>query len=446
MSFGLHFYIVLYPASEPNSCALIFNNPIKGMILSIILLINYAIGYAQHVPEISKGMLDLTEFEFGNNPLISLDGEWEFYHQQLLTAEDFSNISDPHFVNVPGTWNGLMLDGKELSGIGYATYRLQILLPETSPPLSLEIPNVYSSYTLYVNGKLISNNGQTGIDKDSTQPEWRFETKPLTVSGGEMIELVLQVSNFHHHRGGVHKSLYLGEQGAIVRKRELSVTANGLLMGGVLVLGAFFLSFYLIRKRDIAVLYFGLFSLIWAVRVMFSNIYIASALFDDMSWTTSIKVEYISLYMSVLFGMLFINEVFSNGFKQIFVNTVTVINFLFIFLTTILSPYHFTTLLPVYQLFILANVLLSIIILVRAAKKGQPEVWYSITGILLGMSLVILELVSYYYELQLSIVTLSLGYLSVFFLNSLVLAHRFVDAFNEVQRLEQEQRRHLSKV
>lgn len=402
---------------------------------------------ARDKPDINKGVLDLNQYDFHNDAIISLDGEWQFVYGQLFTPDEFTkNATDIQLVQVPKVWNNLDMNGKDLNAMGYATYRLKVLLPENTPPLSLEIPNMYSSYQLYVNGHLLSNNGKTGISAATSTPEWRYKIKPVDHSSENTLDIVLQVSNFYHHRGGIHKSIYLGENDALFNKRELNVIANGLLVGGVLILGIFFLSFYIMRKRDLAVLYFSALSLVWMFRSIFANIYLANILFPDISWTTSVRIEYIALCLSLLFGMLFISKVFSGEFKPIFMYFMHIINFLFIFLTVILPSVHFTALLPFYQMFILINFLLVIFILVKAVLKKQQEAWYSIIGIALGLSLSILELASYHFELGLSVVALNLGYLAVFFLNSLVLIHRFAMAFKEVSRLRREQRYHLSKV
>lgn len=417
-----------------------------GVIIFFTLLTSCPFSYGQNHPGLSNGKLDLTNFDFNTIPKLPLNGTWEFYNDQLLTPKTIPQGVLTNYLEVPSVWNDISIEGDKLSGTGYATYRLKIQLPANIPALSIEMPNVYSSYILYINGQIVAQNGQTGVDKSTAIPQWRYETQPLKFSGGEELDLILQVSNFHHNKGGIHKSIYLGRQNTLNHKRELAVIANGMLVGGVFILGAFFLLFYVIRKRDLAVLYFGLLAVIWSVRSMFSNIYISNALFKDISWNVAIKVEYISLYLSLLFGILFISKVFSEGFRKIFVNILSVVNFLFIFITLVLAPYYFTALLPFYQLFILINCLLVLTILIRAAIKKRSDVWYSIAGILMGLAMVIFELSSYHYNLRLSVVFINLGYLTAFFLNSLVLAHRFVDAFKQMHKLREEQIGHLSRL
>ncbi len=40
-------------------------------------------------PQVQHGIMDLAEWDYEHNQIITLDGEWEFYGNQLLTPEDF---------------------------------------------------------------------------------------------------------------------------------------------------------------------------------------------------------------------------------------------------------------------------------------------------------------------------------------------------------------------
>ena len=84
-------------------------------------------------PKAINGIIDLKNWDFEKNALVDLSGEWEFYWNKHLTPADFTNhnpVEKTGLINVPGCWNGYILDGKPLSGDGYATYRLKILMPD----------------------------------------------------------------------------------------------------------------------------------------------------------------------------------------------------------------------------------------------------------------------------------------------------------------------------
>ena len=43
------------------------------------------------------------------------------------------------------------------------------------------------------------------------------------VTTSDTIEIVLQIANFHHSKGGISNSISIGEASSMLRQRELSV-------------------------------------------------------------------------------------------------------------------------------------------------------------------------------------------------------------------------------
>ena len=82
-------------------------------------------------PTAIKGVLDLTGWDLDKDGPVNLVGEWEFYWRKHLESKDFRNGNLPvrtGFINMPGYWNDYVVDGKALSGDGYATYRLKVIM------------------------------------------------------------------------------------------------------------------------------------------------------------------------------------------------------------------------------------------------------------------------------------------------------------------------------
>ena len=60
-------------------------------------------------PKTINGVLDLNNWDLKKDGPIDLSGEWEFYWNQHLTPEDFSDSHPPQktgLMRVPGCWNG----------------------------------------------------------------------------------------------------------------------------------------------------------------------------------------------------------------------------------------------------------------------------------------------------------------------------------------------------
>ena len=100
-------------------------------------------------PKAVKGVLDLREWDFdpsrdsGTDGNVNLDGEWEFYWKEFPVGE---NLELPEgakdYISVPGVWNGHIVrhasktgevTEEEITGKGYATYKLKVLLDKGVP-------------------------------------------------------------------------------------------------------------------------------------------------------------------------------------------------------------------------------------------------------------------------------------------------------------------------
>lgn len=382
-----------------------------------------------------KGVIDASHVNFKKNQTITLSGEWEFYWNKLLTSKNFETRGiRPGYIKVPSVWNDQFYKGEELSGQGYATYRLTVITSNAPKLLAIEIPNVYTSYKLFINQELIATNGMVGVTKQAYQPEWKPTLKAFNAS--DTLEVIVQVANFDHNRGGIHKPFVIGNFDSIATIRESKVIANMLLTGGLFALGCFFIAFYLFRAKQKSTIYFGLFCLLWAIRSVFSNIYLVSTFFDAFNWILALRIEYISLYLSVLFGILFLAKVFDPKESKLVKYAINIINGVFILLTLILPPVLFTMLLPAYQIFIVINLLYAVYVITKAVFDKRKDAWFSAISMLLGIGVLGYEIISYVWVLKVNYVFLNFGYLTVFFLNSLVLASRFVGAYIKAEQSE----------
>jgi len=57
-------------------------------------------------PDIENGFLDLSSWNFEEDGLVNLNGEWEFYWEKLLEPKDIesTNSLKAEYINVPAGW------------------------------------------------------------------------------------------------------------------------------------------------------------------------------------------------------------------------------------------------------------------------------------------------------------------------------------------------------
>jgi 7TM protein involved in diverse intracellular signaling len=219
-------------------------------------------------PQAVNGVLDLSSWDFTRDGTIELDGEWEFYWRHLLYPADFSSGKLPQrtaFFNIPGSWNGYVVDGKALGGNGFATFRLKVKLPPGDDIKAVRIRNFSSAYTLWINGKITAQNGVVGKSRKTMTPRYILQESVFAPDSRDL-DLVLQVSNFNHRKGGAWNPISLGTEAQIKSQHNLQEIIELLLFGSLLMMGLYHISLYLLRRDDVSPLYFAAFTLLFALR------------------------------------------------------------------------------------------------------------------------------------------------------------------------------------
>ena len=213
-----------------------------------------------------NGVLDLRDWNFEKDGPIKLDGEWEFYWQQLLRYGDFFKSSPPKrtgMFQVPGIWTGLEVEGEKIGegGDGYATFSLKVLLPEKAEQYTMKIGVQLTAYSLSVNGETVAFAGNTGKIVSESIPGYSPGVFPLSGHSNQL-DFILRVSNFHYRMGGPIRSILLGQRADINKAFVISIGIELALMGAFLAMGIYHLGLYSLRKKDKSTLWFGLFCLL----------------------------------------------------------------------------------------------------------------------------------------------------------------------------------------
>jgi hypothetical protein len=337
---------------------------------------------------------------------LRLSNAWQYYAYKLLRPGDLFERGTE--VSIPHLWKATKL------ATGFATYRTIVVLPDSmlNRKMALYMPDVYSSYQLWINGQWYEGNGVVGIDKASTTPMWLPKHISFT-SQTNAIEVIVQVSNFHHHRGGIGKALVLGEAHAIVKKAESTKKLGELLFAGLLFMAAVSALSYF-RKRHPVFIYFSLFCIAWALRSVFSNEYLAVQKFPSIDWVWVVRTEYVTLYLSTMFGLLFVTKLFPLDFSKIFKTTFVAIALVFTLITVSTQPSFFTAYIQIYLAFSATVLVSTIIILIRAFINDRKGASTMLGSVFIGVLLFAYVILAYQNMLVLNELIFNIGFLLLF--------------------------------
>ncbi len=279
-------------------------------------------------PAISAQAIDLRDWAPGGG-LVSLAGDWEIYWERLLSPEDL--VDDAHgalqsdgTIRLPATWNDWPPGPGAVGGEGYATMTATVRLPEGFTEGSLLVPNASTAYRLWVNGEMLAENGEPGKSRDETVPAYRIETARFSAPAGEL-DLVLQVANFHHRRGGMWKPIRLGTREDVQSRITLETLYDLLLLVSFLAMALYNFALYRMSgSRTLTPLFLALVFIALAVRIPVIGQMIFTKLFVGFPWTLQLTIEYLTGHAALAAFVWVFRSIYPRLFPKIFAVAVSV--------------------------------------------------------------------------------------------------------------------------
>ena len=173
-------------------------------------------------PQASNGILNLKDWDFHHIPTIELKGEWRVAWQSLQSPDARVNLTElyPDLVTMPGLWQNetQSASGRSIKTQGYATYALDVILPDdldaTTLGLTVGTGSTSSKWSIYnrETGDLISQTyqGVPAISEDLALAKWVEDYATIGVSRVKHLRIEIQSSNFNYPVAGFLDAPQLG--------------------------------------------------------------------------------------------------------------------------------------------------------------------------------------------------------------------------------------------
>ena len=349
-------------------------------------------------------LIDLRERDFRDGSLAPLAGEWAIYWRRLLEPSKFATgvppAPDGTFL-MPATWNDWVHGGAPVGGIGYATFAVRVLLPEGVERGALRVPNASTAYKLWGNGVLLTQSGIPGSTRDSTTPRYRIRAHRFAAPEGELL-LLLQVSNFHHRRGGMWRPLEIGTISAVDSKETMEITYDLLLIGSFAAMAFYnLLLYYLNGRRSRGALYLALLFATLVFRIPMMGQMIITRIFPAFPWTLQLRIEYMTAQLALLAITHTLREIYPSIISKRFAVAVTAFVALNIAMI-LLSSVYFYSLIVKYSIYTMILLLFyETLRLAIALIRGHRPAWYGIGAAAITLFITLGETI-HYQELILS--------------------------------------------
>ncbi len=385
-----------------------------------------------------RGVLDLSNWDFERDGIVDLSGEYEFYWQQQISPihEVFSDSSQkPHYMNVPGIWNGKLIDGKKLPGEGFATYKLTVYL-NRKIPFALKFLDMGTAFTFFCNGEELTRTGHAGTSRENTEPAYNPHIVEYTPETNQL-DITIWVSNFHHKKGGIWEKIELGLAKDIRAKRDKRVFTDIFLFSCIFVIGLYHILLNVLRNRDKPSLYFGISCLLIAMRrLLIGEIYFHE-LFPSIPWAMLCRVEYLSIFLAVPFFGLFFYSLYKSEFNIIVLRVVITSSVVLSAIVIFTSVRIFSHTIPVFHVYLILGCFYAIYLLIKCVVHKRDGARILLGGFVVLFLTILNDILEYTWVLHTREI-LAFGQLAFIGSLTVLIAYRFSNAFKTVdrQRLE----------
>ncbi|MGG4144217.1 ATP-binding protein [Paenibacillus algorifonticola] len=225
------------------------------LIATYVMLLTYSSMDQKPMPAAVNGGMDLTAWNFEEDGAVRLDGQWEFYPDQLLTQQHSLSTAiagelTPAMIQVPGSWLN------QMDTIGMATYRLQLQIGDSGAVYGLKTASILISNRLIVNGNIVGSSGNPA-DKQHYKALNKPYVSYFTLQPG-WNEILVQVANHEFRVGsGIGESLLLGKAEQITGLRDRATAHDWVALTAFLIMGLYFIGLFSQRRNDFSLAVFG---------------------------------------------------------------------------------------------------------------------------------------------------------------------------------------------
>lgn len=387
-------------------------------------------------PKVEKGILSAESYLQDQAKTIELAGDWEYYPGLLISPSEMAALDtsrDPHFFTVPGVWSESFLNRGFLSGDGYATFSLKINHGLKGIPLSLKVPEMETAYNLFIDGVKMASNGVVATSYQSGKPGYRPRIVDFFPIENQS-SIILQISNYHHRKGGPAQVITLGRTSDIHNQYEFAILRDMLLVGSILFMGIYHLFLFWNRKKDPFTYWFALTCILIALRVFITGNKHLVQVYPGLPWEIHLKLSYLSFFLITPIFTKYVYLLFKPYFSRRVYELLKYFGFAFCFIVLVTRSSFYTYLMVPFQIFTLAGALYAFFVLTRAIRDSLP----GSVIFLVSFAIFIASFINDILVNNLIIhgpLTIHFGIFTMFFVQSIYIARNFSKGFVEAENL-----------
>ncbi len=350
-------------------------------ILLLLLLPTTAANASSAEPVARQGILNAADWSPESGNLV-LNGEWGFSWQRFDSPAQRRQPGAPWFV-IPSTWDSSGTAGWHHSGQGYASFYLKVTQLPPDQEFAVFVPEVSTAFRLFANGKLITQGGRVATEARDAEAYIGNRWAVLGTASGNELNLVLEVSNFHHNSGGPWQPIELGLRQSLTEQFYFHQLYDALISLLMIIMAGLLILEYLVDPKDRAGLWLGLLALALGLRIgIVGNAPFYWLLDMQLPWTLHMRLAYVSMLISPLFFLAWIHNSFPQDLKRGSSVLISLPFALCVLLCLVLPTLWFTQLLGLFSIMLLLLVLIGCLLLLQISWRRRDGSLLLFTGLI----------------------------------------------------------------
>lgn len=409
------------------------------LVLLVILLFTGCESTESSNPVVENSVINLSSWDFSNNGNVSLNGDWALYWDESFRTEESSNTVPTGYFYVPAYWTKYQ---KQFPSNGFATYYVKVKTDGVEKSYGLRMPEIYTEYALWVNGKLIDACGSF-----SNQTSNYLHPKICDFySNSDEIEIAIQIKNNAHVYGGIGQSVRLGRSEEIYKEWIFDVIVDIIMVSVCLFAGLYHLILYLFRKKSPELMWFFVLCVAVVLRNLFSNSTVIMQAFPDMPFWIGSKLITLSVPIIAISLMFYMYQLFKDEMPKLPYKILLSVNFLYVLIIIFSSSEVYSSLFSYYLTIVgSACVILGMYVSVKAIRKKLKDSIYIFLGMIVISIGALLDSLSYMQIIAINYV-FSVALFGFIMLQVVLLAKRYAEAFRHTELLSSDLQLSLDKL
>jgi diguanylate cyclase (GGDEF)-like protein len=247
--------------------------------------------------DIQNASLDLATWD--SSDFLLLNGEWTYYPNAL--KDEIQGLGEQ--VIVPHFWEISTLNNDK--PYGYATYELHLTGLDPEKSYAFQIENLGMAYNLYVNNRLIMQNGIVSKNVAQFVPEWKSIVSMFNPDDTGSVHVIVEIANFNYDQAGFWNSIQMGDAESITSEHHERLLIESIMFGFFATLGLFFILLNALSNQEKKSLHLGVFSMLIALRILFTGHKIILGFTSLITWEMMIRADYLfAMLLLPVFGFL----------------------------------------------------------------------------------------------------------------------------------------------